>query len=298
MAGRGIPRMLKANISDPAENTHGISEEQVNRLFEATRTLRAHGTNSTQTSDSAYVSNPSNLGEMPHMLWFDTGIKASRIKNASDILRDHFKMSDHEMARVERQINDMDLFKQPREMENTKNKKKAIQYEGCNIPDRPVSDDPDKRMSFEKDAQMKSDLPSVLGTDCGTPVVVNGKSVMIYRFDKKICASSTACAHKGGPVHEGEMTVVDIEDANKLRCGQTDYPPIRTMAIRCPRHGWLFDLITGDCLDNSGCTTKRNLELYACKVEGVDPESQTVRVGIPEDKGGLNIDKCMEEVDF
>ena len=38
MAGRGIPRMLKANISDPAENTHGISEEQVNRLFEATRT--------------------------------------------------------------------------------------------------------------------------------------------------------------------------------------------------------------------------------------------------------------------
>ena len=80
---------------------------------------------------------------------------------------------------------------------------------GCNIPDRPVSDDPDKRMSFEKDAQMKSDLPPVLGTDCGTPVVVNGKSVMIYRFDKKICASSTACAHKGGPVHEGEMTVVE-----------------------------------------------------------------------------------------
>ena len=34
-----------------------------------------------------------------------------------------------------------------------------------------------------------------------------------------------------------------------------------------------------------------------CAVK-VDPESQTVRVGIPEDKGGLNIDKCMEEVDF
>ena len=41
MASRGIPRKLKAHLSDPAANTFGVSEEQVNRLLvnaEHTRT--------------------------------------------------------------------------------------------------------------------------------------------------------------------------------------------------------------------------------------------------------------------
>ena len=111
----------------------------------------------------------------------------------------------------------MDIFAQPREIENSKPQKKAIQYEGCNIPDRPDCDEPGNLDAFGEDQIKKDSISPIIGTDCGTSVNVNGRNVMIYRFDKKICASSTECAHKKGPVHEGEMTVVDIEDANKSR---------------------------------------------------------------------------------
>jgi nitrite reductase/ring-hydroxylating ferredoxin subunit len=62
-------------------------------------------------------------------------------------------------------------------------------------------------------------------------VKVNGVDVAVFHHEGRFYALNNACPHRQGPLIRGK-----IEPA-------TDRPGC---FIRCPMHGWKFDLATGD----------------------------------------------------
>jgi nitrite reductase (NADH) small subunit len=61
-------------------------------------------------------------------------------------------------------------------------------------------------------------------------VTVNGVPVAVFHVGPKFYALNNSCPHRQGPLVRG--TIIQSED------GQC--------AVRCPMHGWKFDLATGD----------------------------------------------------
>lgn len=75
-------------------------------------------------------------------------------------------------------------------------------------------------------------------------VSINGKMIAVFNIGGSIHAISNACAHKGGPLGEGELE------------GKT---------VVCPWHGWAYDVTTGKCL-----TSPATVQKFSVKVEGDD----------------------------
>ncbi|MBI4226964.1 MAG: Rieske 2Fe-2S domain-containing protein [Candidatus Omnitrophica bacterium] len=64
-------------------------------------------------------------------------------------------------------------------------------------------------------------------------MVVNGQRVAVFTIEGRAYAIGDRCPHRGGPLSRGT-----VEQA-----------PGSGPAVRCPIHGWLFDLETGRCLN-------------------------------------------------
>ncbi|KAK8748950.1 hypothetical protein OTU49_015611 [Cherax quadricarinatus] len=62
----------------------------------------------------------------------------------------------------------------------------------------------------------------------GCLVKVNEQEVALFRFGNVVYAISEHCPHSGGPLHIG-----DIESL-----------PDQSLCVRCPYHGWKFNLVT------------------------------------------------------
>ncbi len=60
-------------------------------------------------------------------------------------------------------------------------------------------------------------------------VEVAGKEIALYSIQGKFHATANFCPHRGGPLFQG-----NIEPGP---------------AVRCPLHGWLFDMESGECLN-------------------------------------------------
>ena len=60
-----------------------------------------------------------------------------------------------------------------------------------------------------------------------TEVIIAGKAIAIANLDGEYCAISNTCPHAEGPLGEGELDGI---------------------VLRCPYHGWEFDVRTGACL--------------------------------------------------
>ncbi|OGX40472.1 MAG: hypothetical protein A3C53_07885 [Omnitrophica WOR_2 bacterium RIFCSPHIGHO2_02_FULL_68_15] len=63
--------------------------------------------------------------------------------------------------------------------------------------------------------------------------MVNGQRVAVFNIDGHHYAIGDRCPHRGGPLSRGKVEQV----------------PGSGPAVRCPIHGWLFDLATGRCLN-------------------------------------------------
>ena len=74
-------------------------------------------------------------------------------------------------------------------------------------------------------------------------VEVEGKLIALFNVDGKFHAIDNTCAHRGGPLGEGEL------DGN---------------VVTCPWHGWQFDVMTGRCATNPAAKVAK----YNVKMEG------------------------------
>jgi len=66
-------------------------------------------------------------------------------------------------------------------------------------------------------------------------VTVNGQELLLINIKGEIFACENECPHQGSPMQAGI-----VKDGR----------------LSCPRHGYRFDLKTGDCLDNPAYTLK------------------------------------------
>jgi len=62
-------------------------------------------------------------------------------------------------------------------------------------------------------------------------VTVEGQEVALFNVEGTLYALGNRCAHRSGPLVKGKVEKVE-----------------ETLAVRCPIHGWLFELATGRCL--------------------------------------------------
>ncbi len=76
--------------------------------------------------------------------------------------------------------------------------------------------------------------PKELDDDDLAIVEVDGREVVLLKVDGVIRAIDRACPHEEGDLGEG------------LLFGKN---------IKCPVHGWIFDLATGRCLNQRGTVT-------------------------------------------
>ncbi|RHY24473.1 hypothetical protein DYB28_015913 [Aphanomyces astaci] len=96
----------------------------------------------------------------------------------------------------------------------------------------------------------------------GTPVVVNGKKLAIFRHGARYYAMQQFCPHAGG-----DLALGDIEDIDNMLC------------ITCPRHGFQFVLLSGDCLIGDAWKA----EHYPVEARAALPDTpRTLFVGFPQ----------------
>ncbi len=76
-------------------------------------------------------------------------------------------------------------------------------------------------------------------------VTVEGKEVALFNVDGAYYAVGGRCPHRSGPLAKGKVERVpgtETVPGTDVSSG-TD-----VLAVRCPLHGWLFELSTGRCL--------------------------------------------------
>ena len=69
-------------------------------------------------------------------------------------------------------------------------------------------------------------------------VTVEGEPVAVFNVEGQYRAIGNRCPHRGGPLSRGRLEPLPPEAS-----------PSGGVAVRCPIHGWLFDLATGRCLN-------------------------------------------------
>lgn len=77
-------------------------------------------------------------------------------------------------------------------------------------------------------------------------VEIEGVELGIFKLNDEYYALLNNCPHQNGPIARGtirQMIVADVPDAGEWV--EERYKP-DTMVIRCPCHGWGFDIATGE----------------------------------------------------
>ncbi len=72
-------------------------------------------------------------------------------------------------------------------------------------------------------------------------VEVEGIEIAVYCTENGYSAISNYCVHQGGPLCEGPVTGQVTQDENGELCYDQE-----TNVVRCPWHGWEFDVETGE----------------------------------------------------
>ena len=91
-----------------------------------------------------------------------------------------------------------------------------------------------RKMEPPKDVTPPDGFEVVLHKDALAPgevteVIIGGTAIAICNVDGEYHAVSNSCPHAGGPLGEGEMS---------------------GSLLRCPYHGWTYDVATGACQTN------------------------------------------------
>ena len=95
-----------------------------------------------------------------------------------------------------------------------------------------------RKTTSEFDAGRVEDLAE---GSCKSLKLPTGREVALYKVDGEFYATENFCPHQGASLSEG------------LLCGHV---------IECDRHGWQFDVRTGECL-----TVPENIQTFAVVLE-------------------------------
>lgn len=71
----------------------------------------------------------------------------------------------------------------------------------------------------------------------------NGEEVAVFNVEGCLFALGNKCPHRGGPLSRGRLEKIPSPFGEGEGRGEGAW------AVRCPIHGWLFDLGTGRCLN-------------------------------------------------
>jgi nitrite reductase (NADH) small subunit len=74
-------------------------------------------------------------------------------------------------------------------------------------------------------------------------VTVSGRSIGVFNVDGRVYAVRNVCPHKQAPLARGTVGGTMLPS----RPGELDYG-LEGKVLKCPWHGWEFDLETGECL--------------------------------------------------
>src|SRR5215208_6640675 len=90
-------------------------------------------------------------------------------------------------------------------------------------------------------------------------VEVKGRAIVIFNLNGEYFALNNRCPHKGGSLCQGHLTgLVESFEPGEYRYSR------RGEIIRCPWHGWEFDIRTGRSQCDPETVRVRN---YAVSVE-------------------------------
>ena len=95
---------------------------------------------------------------------------------------------------------------------------------------------------------------------------VNGRSIVVFNLGGEFFALNNRCPHRGGSLHQGRQTglVESNEPGNYCYSRQGEI-------IRCPWHGWEFDIRTGQSWCDPNSVRARNFKVQ------VEPGSQLLK---------------------
>jgi nitrite reductase/ring-hydroxylating ferredoxin subunit len=94
---------------------------------------------------------------------------------------------------------------------------------------------------------------------------VDGIEIAVYHTEDGYFAISNFCVHQGGPLCEGPVTGTLSQNEDGTLCFDED-----TRVVRCPWHGWEFDIETGEHLSRPEYSQPtyevlvQDRELYVC----------------------------------
>jgi nitrite reductase/ring-hydroxylating ferredoxin subunit len=103
-------------------------------------------------------------------------------------------------------------------------------------------------------------------------VEVAGRSIGVFHIDGEFFAIRNSCPHQGGPLCQGQLTGFLMAD----KPGHYSYSR-RGEIVRCPWHGWEFDVKTGQSWWDPARTRVRSYEVEVQTVAPTDLESGLVK---------------------
>lgn len=75
---------------------------------------------------------------------------------------------------------------------------------------------------------------------------VDGQEIAVFRVDGEFYALANFCPHQAGPLCEGPVTSTTEFDPEDPAWVAEDTEHV----VRCPWHGWQFDITTGESLQS------------------------------------------------
>ena len=82
-------------------------------------------------------------------------------------------------------------------------------------------------------------------------VTVRGRSIAVFNLDGEFYGLFNRCPHQGGPMCEGILTgLIESDEPGDYRYSR------KGEILRCPWHGWEFDLRTGEHIVDPGTRLK------------------------------------------
>lgn len=106
----------------------------------------------------------------------------------------------------------------------------------------------------------------------GSRKIVNvaGRSIGVFNVDGRFFAVKNSCPHQGGPLCLGPTMGLATADSP----GEFNYDRDGEI-LRCPWHGWEFDLATGQSVFDPSRTRVRS---YQVEVETLQAETYPVEI--------------------